>query len=206
MPPNGPVLARSTSTWIHWWSSVASANVFTRSWVISSQSLAPEVGAGELAEPVESVGDGRHVSLPSGAVNRDRSSFLITLPEAVRGKDSAKTTDFGILYLAIRPSRNASSSAGVDRRALAEHHDRAADLAPVLVRHADHRALGDGRMLVQRVLHLGRVDVLAARDDQILDAVPDVDEAVVVGDRRCRRCAASRRRDSTAAVSSGRRQ
>src|SRR3984957_19770402 len=41
-PPNGdsPV-ARSGSTWIHWWSSVASANVFTRSWVTSNHSLTP---------------------------------------------------------------------------------------------------------------------------------------------------------------------
>jgi hypothetical protein len=34
-------LARSTSTWIHWWSSVASAKVLTRSWVTSNQSLVP---------------------------------------------------------------------------------------------------------------------------------------------------------------------
>ena len=27
VPPNGPAAARSSSTWIHWWSSVASANV-----------------------------------------------------------------------------------------------------------------------------------------------------------------------------------
>ena len=33
--------ARSTSTWIHWWSPVASANRSTRSWSISSQSLVP---------------------------------------------------------------------------------------------------------------------------------------------------------------------
>src|SRR6478609_8662548 len=41
VPPNGPAAARSTSTWIHWWSPVASANLFTRSWSISSQSLVP---------------------------------------------------------------------------------------------------------------------------------------------------------------------
>src|SRR5271156_6502630 len=34
-------LARSTSTWIHWWSPVASAKVLTRSWVTSSQSDTP---------------------------------------------------------------------------------------------------------------------------------------------------------------------
>src|SRR3954470_11256222 len=41
VPPNGPAAARSTSTWIHWWSPVASAKAFTRSWSISSQSLVP---------------------------------------------------------------------------------------------------------------------------------------------------------------------
>src|SRR5438105_7286948 len=40
-PPKGPDLARSTSTWIHWWSPVASANRFTCSWVTSCQSLYP---------------------------------------------------------------------------------------------------------------------------------------------------------------------
>src|ERR671912_509546 len=41
-PPKGlSALARSTSTWIHWWSPVASANWFTCSWVTSCQSLLP---------------------------------------------------------------------------------------------------------------------------------------------------------------------
>src|SRR5580700_4134067 len=40
-PPKGPLFARSTSTWIHWWSPVASANRLTCSWVIRCQSLYP---------------------------------------------------------------------------------------------------------------------------------------------------------------------
>src|SRR5215211_7659517 len=41
-PPKGlSFFARSGSTWIHWWSPVASANWFTCSWVISTQSLYP---------------------------------------------------------------------------------------------------------------------------------------------------------------------
>src|SRR4051795_8368013 len=41
-PPNGlSAFARSTSTWIHWWSFVASANWLTASWVTSYQSLVP---------------------------------------------------------------------------------------------------------------------------------------------------------------------
>src|SRR6476661_6920402 len=38
-PPNGPALAFSTSTWIHWWSPVAWANRLTCSWVTVIQSL-----------------------------------------------------------------------------------------------------------------------------------------------------------------------
>src|SRR4051794_35674285 len=41
VPPNGPAAAFSWSTWIHWKSSVASANLSTRSWVISTHSDAP---------------------------------------------------------------------------------------------------------------------------------------------------------------------
>jgi len=37
--PNGPAFARSTSTWIHWWSLVASAKSWIRSCVTSIQSL-----------------------------------------------------------------------------------------------------------------------------------------------------------------------
>ena len=42
--PNGlSVFARSTSTWIHWWSPVTSANLLMSSWVTSRQSLGPMV-------------------------------------------------------------------------------------------------------------------------------------------------------------------
>src|SRR5581483_7474416 len=41
-----------------------------------------------------------------------RNALLRTFPEPVRGSASVNTTDFGILYRAICPSRKASSSAG----------------------------------------------------------------------------------------------
>src|SRR5215475_13745806 len=41
VPPNGPAAALSRSTWIHWWSPVASAKALTGSWVISSQPVCP---------------------------------------------------------------------------------------------------------------------------------------------------------------------
>src|SRR4051812_42345362 len=39
--PNGPFFAASSSMWIHWWSSVASAKELTRAWSTSSHSLGP---------------------------------------------------------------------------------------------------------------------------------------------------------------------
>src|SRR5262249_4469223 len=53
-------------------------------------------------------------------------------------------------------------------------------LAPLLVRQADHRDLGDGRMVVQNALHLGRVNVLATRDHHVLQPVGDIKKAVLV--------------------------
>src|SRR3954451_887854 len=51
-PPNGlSFFARSGSTWINWWSPVASANWFTRSWVISTQSLWPNSLPTRLCTP-----------------------------------------------------------------------------------------------------------------------------------------------------------
>src|SRR4029450_12815365 len=46
----------------------------------------------------------------------------------------------------------------------------------------DHRALGHVGMAVDHVLHLGRVDVLAAGDDHVLHPVHDRDVTVVVDD------------------------
>src|SRR5262245_30627590 len=40
-PPGNSRLARSTSTWIHWWSPVASANLSIISWVTVSHSDGP---------------------------------------------------------------------------------------------------------------------------------------------------------------------
>ena len=62
VPPNGPSFARSTSTWIHWWSPVASANWFTRSWSMVSQSLVPSsspVAAATSSRVVKVRMDGR---------------------------------------------------------------------------------------------------------------------------------------------------
>ena len=53
-------------------------------------------------------------------------------------------------------------------------------LAPALIGHADHAHHADRGQLGDGVFHLGRVDVFAAADDHVLDAVHHVDEAVGV--------------------------
>src|SRR6202034_3944833 len=50
------------------------------------------------------------------------------------------------------------------------HDEGDDDLAPVLVRRTHHAGLGDTRMLEQHLLHLARVDVAAAADDDVLGA------------------------------------
>ena len=69
VPPNGPAAARSSSTWIHWWSLVASANAVMRSWSTVSQSLVPISllgGGGDLVEGAE----GAHGRASLGARRR----------------------------------------------------------------------------------------------------------------------------------------
>src|SRR6202012_1235588 len=48
------------------------------------------------------------------------------------------------------------------------------------VRHADHRRLGDGRVLAEHVLDFLRVDVLAAADDHLLDPAREPEVPILV--------------------------
>jgi len=73
-----------------------------------------------------------------------------------------KSTDLGALKPAIRSRAQAITASGSGRRAGVGHDDGLHRLAPARVRHADHRGVGDARAAQDRVLHLGRVDVLAA--------------------------------------------
>src|ERR1044071_7399279 len=50
-PPNGPSFARCGSVWIYWGAPVASAKVFTRSCVISSQSVRPRSRPASAVRP-----------------------------------------------------------------------------------------------------------------------------------------------------------
>src|SRR5690606_16899389 len=66
--------------------------------------------------------------------------------------------------------------------ALLRHHERADDLAPLLVGQADDRDLGDAVAAQQDGLDLARVDVRRPGDDEVLLAVDDGDEALLVAD------------------------
>src|SRR4051812_47432316 len=61
-----------------------------------------------------------------------------------------------------------------------QHDGRRDLLAHRLVGHADHRRLGDRRVLVQDLLDLARIDVVAAADDHVLLAVDDEEVAILV--------------------------
>src|SRR5258706_12343499 len=54
--PNGPCAARSGSTWIHWWSPVASANASMRSCGTSTQDEGPNSAPGFRSVAIEQAG------------------------------------------------------------------------------------------------------------------------------------------------------
>ena len=65
-----------------------------------------------------------------------------------------------------------------------QHHDGLHRLAPALVRARRSPPRRHARMARERVLHLGRIDVLAAGDDHVLHAVGDEDVALRVDEAR----------------------
>ena len=67
-----------------------------------------------------------------------------------------------------------------DPLAVLEHDRRADLLAQLGVRDAEDGRLAYGRMLVEHLLDLARIDVVAAADDQVLLAVDDEEVAVLV--------------------------
>ena len=77
--------------------------------------------------------------------------------------------------------RNVLQLVGSDSSAPALADDDGGDLlAEAVVRQAEDRDVGDVRVLEDRRLDLGAVDVLAAAQHHVLDPVDDVDEAVLV--------------------------
>src|SRR5258707_716079 len=67
------------------------------------------------------------------------------------------------------------------------HHDRLDGFAPFVVGHADHGDFGHVRMVADRAFAFGGIDILAAGDDHVLDAVVDIEIAVLeIGRASCR--------------------
>src|ERR1700753_19271 len=54
------------------------------------------------------------------------------------------------------------------------------DFVPARIGPADHAALGDTGMIQENALNLGRIDVLAAGDDQVLLAVMDPEITICI--------------------------
>src|SRR5919198_1534128 len=84
--------------------------------------------------------------------------------------------------LPLRELRRDELAEIVARRVLAllQHDDGQRPLLPLLVRHSDHRGLRDGRVAHDRVLERDGGDPLAARLDDVLRAVLDVDAAALL--------------------------
>src|SRR3546814_9030859 len=68
------------------------------------------------------------------------------------------------------------------RRAGPDHHHRVDRLAPPLVGQSDHRARHHVWVTRDDILHLGAKDILATRDDDVLQPVDDRQEALRVED------------------------
>ena len=92
---------------------------------------------------------------------------------------SVNTTVFGHLKWA-RMARQWSIRSRSVAAAPLERDEGARALAPLGVRPRDHGGLEHGGVAVQGALDLDRGDVLAARDDDVLGAVLDLDVAVLV--------------------------
>ena len=108
-----------------------------------------------------------------------RSTEMLHLAHRVARQASTNTYSRGTLKRASCVSRCASSARASHRRAGAPHHIGDRHLLPFRIGAADHGGFGDAGMRDQHALDLGRIDVLAARDDHVLLAV--VDEEMPVG-------------------------
>src|SRR4051812_30956827 len=95
--------------------------------------------------------------------------LLVHEPDLHRDLERGEASADVVLHVGLR-----------ERRAVAHADDGTDLLAETIVRDADDRGLGDVGVLVERGFDLGRVDVLATADDDVLDAVDDEQVAVLV--------------------------
>ena len=106
-----------------------------------------------------------------------RSSRRRIFPAALLGSTSTKRYSRGRLKRASEDARQYASSLVRGRGA---DDDRDDALPQALVRRPHDRDLADTGTPRQHVLHLERVDVLAARDDHVVDPSVDPEVAVLV--------------------------
>ncbi len=121
--------------------------------------------------------------LRAAARSRSRS----TLPIALRGRSSVKTTSPGVLVLRELSVEQALDLVGAHRAVLDEDDERDRHLAELVVRASDDGGLGDLRAVRQHGLDIGGIDVAAADDDHLLDAAGDHEHALVIEDARVAR-------------------
>src|SRR4051794_38169719 len=118
--PNGPAAARSSSTWIHWWSWVRSANASTWGWVTIDHGVGPRrtpsasarsaysrereaamtsgtgrllrgERCGSLAEPA--LGDGPAVGLRGAVVDPERAHLAVVARQQRVAGDAERAAD-----------------------------------------------------------------------------------------------------------------
>src|SRR5690606_20599439 len=109
------------------------------------------------------------------AVAHVEPAVLVEVPE-VAGRVDRKSTRLNSSHVNISYAVSALLRSSPTRRS----SDLDDDLPPVLVGDADDDDVADRRVLQQRVLDLGRVDVDAAGDDEVGAAVAHVEPAVLV--------------------------
>ena len=123
---------------------------------------------------------GRRIAPPDQPGRRSlRSAARRTLPASSRRGASTNSTTRGSLYFASRSAAN-SKQLLLGERVGVGLDDRVDEVAQVLVGKPDHADRSHGRVLLDRGLDLGRVDVRPAREDHVLHAVAEVQVAVVV--------------------------
>src|SRR5687767_13280582 len=93
---------------------------------------------------------------------------LLDLPHGVAGQGVDQEHSFGPLVAGEAPGQSAEDRFFLQRRARPGDRHRHHALAEIGVRDPDHRAFRHSREGLDRRFHLGRIDVEAAGDDEIL--------------------------------------
>src|SRR5215203_4118189 len=172
--PNGPCAAMSLSTWIHWWSPVASANRSMCRCSIVCQSLVPSSRSPAWRSAGVSV-------VATTRLLQHRAQRLAVDLANGRQRDVREDPDLARVAVAADAFLRERDELARRRLHAVAQRDECHDLFAVpFVGPSDDADERDCRVLDQRVLDVAREDVEPAADDQILPAVDDVEVAVRV--------------------------